>query len=107
MAGCAHVAQLTTGQAGRIRTLLPGRQVDGVRVTADAVEIHVVAHFGPTVDAIGAQVVAAVAPFTDGRAIRVHVDDLLLPQDGPDGRPPQVIDLTSSERRAQPGGRAR
>ena len=103
---CACVAQLSTGEGGRIRTLLPGRQVDGVRVTADAVEIHVVAHFGPTVAAIGAQVAAAAAPLADGRDLRVHVEDLLLPQDGADGRPPRVIDLSSSEHRTQPGGRA-
>ena len=97
--GCPVVAGLSAGPDGRIRTVVVGRLVRGVRVTADAIEIHLVARYGPTVEQISSQVLTAVEPLADGREIRVHVVDLQLPGETVEDivdDPPKVVDLDPS-----------
>lgn len=87
---CPLVVRLSGGHASEVATYLPGRRVVGVRFTDGSVEVHVVGVYGPPVDAIAAEVVAAVAPLVGGRTVDVGVDDLEPPGrvdgTGPDGR---------------------
>lgn len=53
-----------------------GRRTRGVRLRADALDVHVVGRYGPTIEEITAEVRAAVTPLVPGRAVRVLVEDL-------------------------------
>lgn len=77
--GCPAVASLHGGGFRGIATFLPGRRVDGVRLTEDRVEVGVVAVYGAPLIAMVEQVRAAVAPLVGGRRVDVHVHDLQLP----------------------------
>lgn len=79
---CSHVAELSGGSVGEVATYLPGKRVVGVRTTDDALEVHVVGHYGPTVMEITSQVRAAAARHSGGRRVDVTVEDLRL--DEPD-----------------------
>lgn len=86
---CPEVLALSGGMVGEVATYLPGRRVTGVRVHDAVVEVHVVAHYGPPMDEIGAQVRAAVTPFVGDRTVAVTIDDLAveLGTGGADGPP--------------------
>ena len=74
------VARLSAGSTGaEVATYLPGRRVRGVRVTDDAVEIHVVARWPAVLPEVGDAVRSAVAPLAGGRAVEVVIDDLDVP----------------------------
>ncbi len=82
---CSHVAELSGGSVGEVATYLPGKRVVGVRTTDDALEVHVVGHYGPTVMEITSQVRAAAARHSGGRRVDVTVEDLRLDEpDEPD-----------------------
>ncbi|HEX5494734.1 MAG TPA: hypothetical protein VFX70_09200 [Mycobacteriales bacterium] len=83
---CRTVAGLSGGPAGTVASYLPGRRVVGVRVGDGAVAVHVVGAYGPPVARIGAEVRAAVAPLSGGRAVDVVVEDLTGAE--PDGTRP-------------------
>jgi uncharacterized alkaline shock family protein YloU len=78
------VAALSGGLAGEVATYLPGRRVGGVQVrsgegrAAPLVVVHVVAHYGPTIDRIAADVTAAVRAAAGRVDVHVGVDDLLV-----------------------------
>ena len=79
VASCPSVARLSGGTLGEVATYLPGRRVSGVRVTEDGgIEVHVVAHYGPPVASVAAEVRAAVAAVAGLVPITVGVDDLEL-----------------------------
>jgi hypothetical protein len=71
----ADVARLSPGAGGEVATYLVGRRVVGVRLR-EAVEVHVVARYGVTVEALAAEVRAAVAHVAPGYAVDVYVDDV-------------------------------
>lgn len=73
---CPNVARLSGGALGEVATYLPGRRVLGVRVDDDAVQVHIVGRYGPTVDEIAAEVRAAVRAVLGARPVAVGVDDL-------------------------------
>lgn len=76
---CPHVAGMSAGTLAEIATYLPGRRVRGVRVGPDAVQVHVVGVYGPSITEIVGQVQAAVGVLLRGRPVTVHVDDLADP----------------------------
>lgn len=73
---CPSVAALSGGRLGEVATYLPGRRVAGVRLGEGTVEVHVVGHYGPTIDRIAAEVRSALGPLVGGRSVAVVVDDL-------------------------------
>lgn len=74
--GCPAVAGLSGGPAGAAATYLAGRRVDGVRITPETVEVHVVCRLGPTVGELAQQVRSALAGHVLGRTVDIVVEDL-------------------------------
>ncbi len=72
------VADLHGGVFGEVATYLPGRQVAGVRIEDDHVEIHVSVLWNEPVRATAEQVSARVAEVV-GRPVYVTVDDVVHP----------------------------
>jgi len=70
------VAHLAGGKFGQIATYAPGRKVNGVRFTGDAVEVHVVAEWVESLPQLADAVRAAVDTLTAGRSVSVFVDDI-------------------------------
>jgi hypothetical protein len=70
------VARLSGGPAGVVGTYLPGHRVAGVRISDDDVEVHVVAHWVPSLPALAARLRGALAPLAGRRAVTVYIDDL-------------------------------
>jgi len=67
---------LAGGKFGQIATYAPGRKVNGVRFTGDAVEVHVVAEWVESLPQLADDVRAAVDTLTAGRSVSVFVDDI-------------------------------
>ena len=81
VAACPSVAHLSGGGlAGQVATYLPGRRVEGVRVTDDAVEVHIATRWDVPIPLAASEVRTAVAPLAGGRPITVNVDDVDDPQ---------------------------
>lgn len=78
--GCPAVAGLSGGPYGAAATYLPGRRVAGVRIGADAVEVHVVARYGPAVNEVAAQIRRALSGHVAGRTVDIVVEDLADPE---------------------------
>ena len=83
---CPHVVGLrsapTSGVGADVATYLPGRRVDGVRVTRSAVAVRVVGWFGRNLAELADEVraaVTAVAP--SATTVDVFIDDLLVMPD--------------------------
>ena len=86
---CPLVAELHPGAYGEIATYLPGRRVPGIRVGADVIEVHVVAHLAATVPQVAAAIRAVLTPWSTGRRVDVVIEDLRLPgEDPPPSAPP-------------------
>lgn len=83
--GCPAVAALSAGPFGAAATYLPGRSVPGVRVRPDAVEVHVVARYGPPMSEVAAEIRRALSGRVLGRAVDVVVEDITDP--APDSSP--------------------
>lgn len=77
--GCSTVAALHGGHWGEVATYLPGRQVPGVLVRPDMVEVHVVGRYPTPVPEIEQQVRDALRPETGQRPVRVVVGDYAEP----------------------------
>ncbi len=73
---CRAVAGMSTGPTGTVATYLPLHRVDGVRVGARRVEIHVVGAWGVPIPALVSEVRAAVAGLVDGHNVDIVVEDL-------------------------------
>ncbi len=78
---CPHVAGMSGGLAGEVATYLPGRQVAGVRLTEDEVEVHIVARWGPSLPEVADAVRDAVNPVAGGLRTSVYVEDIEVPED--------------------------
>jgi hypothetical protein len=72
---CPDVAAMFRGVFGE------SRSVPGVRIGDEAVEVHVVARYGPPLPTVAGEIDRAVAPLLPGRAVRVVIEDILLPGD--------------------------
>lgn len=77
VAACPDVVALSGGTLGEVATYLPGRRVAGVRIAEDAIEVHVLARYGPTVAEIADQVRRAVHRVAGSLPVSVGVDDLV------------------------------
>jgi len=84
---CPAVAGLSGGPFGGAATYLPGRKVAGVQISADTVEVHVVAAYGATVAVLAGQVRQVLTGQVMGRGVDIVVEDLedppATPADGP------------------------
>lgn len=80
---CPEVARLSGGLVGEVATYLPGRQVAGVRLTDEELEVHIVARWGPPLPEVADAVRQAVAPVAGGRRTSVFVEDIELPTEDP------------------------
>lgn len=76
---CPGVAGLSGGPFGAAATYLPGRRVPGVRLDGPALEVHVVARYGPTVAELAGQIRRALSGRVGGRRVDIVVEDLLDP----------------------------
>lgn len=79
---CPHVAGLSAGTVEEVATYLPGRRVQGIRVRDEAVEIHIVARWGPPLPEVATEVRQAVSGLAGGRPIMVSIEDVVLPELG-------------------------
>ncbi|WP_445263016.1 hypothetical protein [Pseudokineococcus sp. 1T1Z-3] len=75
------VVSLHAGALGEVGTYLPGRRVNGVRLTGEEVEVHVVAALWTPVTHTSAAVITAVAGLPDhvgvaGLPVHVVVEDV-------------------------------
>ena len=90
---CPSVSHLVEGGPGeQVATFLPGRRVNGVRVTDDEVEVHVATRWDVPIPLAAAEVRSAVATLVGGRSVAVAVEDIdepqaALPAHTPDGPP--------------------
>lgn len=83
------------GVAVTAASYLPGRDVAGVRLADDAVDVHVIAEWDQPVADIGDQIAQAVAGLIAGRELHVFVDDILLPGQS---APPTPAELAAAAR---------
>ena len=77
---CAGVARLHAGGVPPVATYLPGRRVEGVRLTGSTIKVAVVARAGVRVPTLATEVRAALVPLARGRAVDVHVADIDIPR---------------------------
>ena len=70
------VAALSGGLLGGVGTYLPGRQVTGIVIRDEDIEVHVVGHYGVPVAEIAAGVRLAIGPFAGDRTVHVIIEDL-------------------------------
>ena len=88
---CPSVAHLVQGGPGeQVATFLPGRRVGGVRVTDEAIEVHIATRWDVPIPLAAVEVRTALAGLAGTRSITVAVDDLddpqpALPATTPDG----------------------
>lgn len=85
-----HVARMSGGLVGEVACYLPGRQVPGVRMTDEELQVHIVAAWGPPLPEVADDVRAAVAPLSPGLPVSVFVDDVELPAEGAPSISPHV-----------------
>ena len=76
---CPGIASLSSGPVGLAASYLPGKRVEGVRVTDDLVEVHVVARWGVTTQAVDREVRGAASSMTAGRRLDVFIEDVDVP----------------------------
>ena len=89
VAACPSVSGLTGGAPGGVTTLLPGRRVIGVRVSAGVVHVEVRARWGVTAAMLAGEVRAGTAALLAKHRLHVLISD--------------IDDPPSSERVAAPG----
>ncbi|MGU3432961.1 Asp23/Gls24 family envelope stress response protein [Actinomycetes bacterium M1A6_2h] len=78
------VAALHGGMFGEVGTYLPGRRVDGVRVDASGVDVHVSVTPGASVPKTARAVKQAVADGMGSTPVTVTVEDVLPTSTDPD-----------------------
>lgn len=76
---CRSVVALSPGPFGDVATYLPYQRIIGVRVTADQIEVRVVAVWGPPLAQVGEEVRAAVRPAVGALPVEVFIDDIMFP----------------------------
>ena len=84
---------LHAGVLGEAATYLPGRRVNGVKVTDDSCEVHVVLDADTPVRQTADTVRAAVEPLVDG-PVHVIVEDIAAPRPPSTPSEPQTKDAS-------------
>ena len=77
------MVRLDGGGLRQVATYLPGRRVVGVRADDARIQVAVVAAAGVALPTMATQVRAALAPLARGRAVDVHIADVVLPGEPP------------------------
>ena len=93
VSSCPGVSRLATGGLIPVATYLPGRRVDGVRVTEGRVLVAVVVRYPVPVPQVAAEIRTAVADLVTGQPVDVHIRDVDLP-DAPSEHSPTLLDRT-------------
>jgi hypothetical protein len=80
-AAVSSVASVTglVGGMGGVATFLPGRRVDGVRISETEVEIHIAAGLHVPLPAVADEVRTRVQPLVGSRSVSVFIDDVREP----------------------------
>lgn len=73
--GCRSVM----GLGAEIATYHHGRRIDGVRIQGNGVQLHVLGRYDVTVEALCAEISAAVSPLLPGKDIDISVVDMVDP----------------------------
>jgi hypothetical protein len=81
-AACPSVARMSAGDVGEVATYLPGRRVEGVRMTDDGVEVHVVARWDVSLPAAADEIRDALKAVVGGAPVSVFIDDVETPEAG-------------------------
>lgn len=82
---CPAVADLSGGLLGSVGTYLPGRRVPGIVVrerdggSPPALDVHVVARFGPAMAEVESQVRAALLMAAPNSPVDLVIDDIEIP----------------------------
>ncbi|WP_432994743.1 hypothetical protein [Dactylosporangium sp. CA-233914] len=76
---CPAVVGLHAGPRGGPATYLPGRQVDGVRVTPQTLQIAIRARWGVPAAEVAAQIRHALRALAPGRRVDVVIADVTDP----------------------------
>jgi hypothetical protein len=77
---CRSVARMSAGDLGEVATYLPGRRVEGVRMTDDGVEVHVVARWDVSLPAAADEIRDALKPVVGDLPVSVFIDDVDTPE---------------------------
>jgi hypothetical protein len=75
---CPSVMGLSAGTSGEVKTHLPGRRINGVKVVEDGIDVHVVARWVRYLPDVAQDVRRLLAPLAAGRAINVFIDDVAV-----------------------------
>ena len=73
---CPEVSGLSGGQFGEVATYLPGRRVEGVRITTDTIDVHVVAAYGAPLHQIAARIRRTLVPLIAGLPVNITFDGI-------------------------------
>jgi hypothetical protein len=76
---CPSVARMAGDDVGGVATYLPGRRVEGVRMTDDGIEVHVVARWEVSLPAAAAEIRGALKPIVGELPVSVFIDDVETP----------------------------
>ena len=67
------------GLGGEVATFHRGRRIEGVRLRGEVLMVHVLGRYDVSIDALCAQVSAAVRPLVPGKRIDIAIVDMLEP----------------------------
>jgi len=73
---CPAVESLTAGPHGTCSTYGPSVRIEGVCILAEAVEVHVVSHWGVSAMEVGAQIRELLMPDLPGRVVDVVIEGI-------------------------------
>jgi hypothetical protein len=79
---CPSVARMSAGDLGEVATYLPGRRVEGVRISDDGVEVHVVARWDVSLPAAADEIREALKRVVGDLPVSVFIDDVETPESG-------------------------
>jgi uncharacterized alkaline shock family protein YloU len=80
---CPSVARMSAGDLREVVTYLPGRRVEGVRMTDDGVEVHVVVRWDVSLPAAADEIREALTPVVGDLPVSVFIDDVETPDERP------------------------
>lgn len=67
------------GLGDEIATHLPGRRIPGIQIRGETVHLHIVGRYDVTVEALCAEVSAAVQTLAPGHSVDIAVVDMVDP----------------------------
>ena len=76
---CPDVASMAGGLVSEVACYLPGRRVEGVRISDDGLQVHIVASWGRPLPEVAEEVRQAVQAVAPAVPVLVSIDDIELP----------------------------